>query len=58
MTRTRLAIAMLVFVAPVLFAQTTAKDPVLDAMKAELERSKAKLVLNGMQRPYFIEYRL
>lgn len=34
------------------------KDPILSSMKAELERSKAKLVLTGMQRPYFIEYRL
>jgi hypothetical protein len=30
----------------------------LKAMQAELEREKAHLVLPGMQRPYFIEYRL
>ncbi len=30
----------------------------LKAMQAELEREKAQLVLPGMQRPYFIEYRL
>lgn len=33
-------------------------DPMLKAMQAELEREKAQLVLAGMQRPYFIEYRL
>jgi predicted Zn-dependent protease len=30
----------------------------LKAMQAELEREKQQLVLPGMQRPYFIEYRL
>ena len=40
-------------------AQTTqTDDPMLKAMQAELEREKAQLVLPGMQRPYFIEYRL
>lgn len=34
------------------------EDPTLKAMKAELNREKADLVLQGMQRPYFIEYRL
>jgi hypothetical protein len=33
-------------------------DPVLRAMQAELDREQAQLVLPGMQRPYFIEYRL
>src|SRR5437868_3415207 len=32
-------------------------DPLLHAMKQELEREKA-LMLPGMQRPYFVEYRL
>ncbi len=32
-------------------------DPLLNAMKQELEREKS-LLLPGMQRPYFIEYRL
>jgi TldD protein len=35
-----------------------ASDPLLMAMKAELDREKAELVLPGMQRPYFMEYRL
>ena len=44
-------------------AQATAEhnaehDPLLEAMQAELDREKAQLVLPGMQRPYFIEYRL
>ncbi len=33
-------------------------DPVLQAMKAELDREQAQLLLPGMQRPYFIEYHL
>jgi len=33
-------------------------DPVLRAMRAELDREQAQLVLPGMQRPYFIQYRL
>lgn len=33
-------------------------DPVLRAMQDELDREKAQLLLPGMQRPYFIEYRL
>jgi TldD protein len=33
-------------------------DPLLRAMQAELDREKALLVLPGMLRPYFIEYRM
>ncbi len=33
-------------------------DPLLTAMQQELAREKEKLVLPGMQRPYFMEYRL
>jgi predicted Zn-dependent protease len=33
-------------------------DPMLLAMQEELKREQAKLVLPGMQRPYFIQYRL
>lgn len=33
-------------------------DPLLKAMQAELDREKAQLLLPGMQKPYFIEYRL
>ena len=33
-------------------------DPMLNAMRAELTREQSLLVLPGMQRPYFIEYRL
>jgi hypothetical protein len=33
-------------------------DPLLAAMQDELEREKTDLVLPGMQRPYFIAYRL
>ena len=39
--------------------QDSAKDdPILRAMQAELDREKDQLLLPGMQRPYFIEYRL
>jgi TldD protein len=41
------------------FAQTvTVQDPLLAAMQQELAREQAELVLPGMQRPYFMEYRL
>jgi TldD protein len=33
-------------------------DPLLRAMQAELDREKALLLLPGMLRPYFIEYRM
>ena len=34
------------------------EDTILKAMQTELDREKAELVIPGMQRPYFIEYRL
>jgi TldD protein len=34
------------------------QDPVLRAMKAEMERSKEQLRLETMQRPYYIEYNI
>ena len=33
-------------------------DPLLNAMREELDRERELLLLPGMQRPYFIEYRL
>ena len=41
-------------------AQTAAlpADPTLAAMQAELTREQAGLVLPGMQKPYFLQYRL
>jgi hypothetical protein len=33
-------------------------DPVLEAMRAELERSKSALKLEGMAAPYYIDYRV
>ena len=46
-----------------LFAQTAipkeaADDPVLRAMVAEMERSKAQLKLDGVAAPYYIDYRI
>lgn len=47
------------FAAPLLPAESVpANDPLLSAMQAELDREKAALVLPGMERPYYIEYRL
>jgi TldD protein len=37
---------------------SAANDPLLKAMQAELDREKAQLLLPGMQKPYFIEYRV
>ncbi len=39
-------------------APPVVKDPLLRAMSDELNREREQLVLPGMQRPYFIEYRL
>lgn len=46
-----------------LFGQTAipkeaADDPVLHAMVAEMERSKAQLKLDGVAAPYYIDYRI
>src|SRR5579859_3992585 len=38
--------------------QSPSDDPILRAMQAELDREQAQLLLPGMQRPYYIEYRL
>jgi hypothetical protein len=46
------------FVAASAQAPTVVADPILTAMQQELSREKAELVLPGMQRPYFMEYRL
>lgn len=35
-----------------------ASDPLLNAMQQELDRERAVLLLPGMQRPYFIDYRM
>lgn len=39
-------------------ANPTPDDPILRAMQTELSREQAQLLLPGMQRPYFIEYRI
>ena len=38
--------------------ESAKNDPILRAMQSELDREQAQLLLPGMQRPYFIEYRL
>ncbi len=38
--------------------QAAASDPMLNAMQQELVREQGLLMLPGLQRPYFIEYRL
>jgi TldD protein len=53
---TALAVLSLVLV-PSIHAQASADDdPVLQSMRAELERSKAALKLEGMAAPYYIDY--
>ena len=56
-----LFVAVLLSIFPVkcAFAQgAQVTDPLLRAMQTELNREKTLLLLPGMQRPYFIEYRL
>ena len=38
--------------------KAAAADPLLKAMQTEMDRERELLVLPGMQKPYFIEYRL
>jgi len=38
--------------------KAAASDPMLNAMQQELDREQELLLLPGMQKPYFIEYRL
>lgn len=38
-------------------AEAAASDPVLEAMRQELERSKAQLKMENVPTPYYIEYR-
>lgn len=62
-TLTELSAAMLALaLATPLSAQanhiSTGHDPMLDAMQSELSREQSLLLLPGMQRPYYMEYRL
>jgi predicted Zn-dependent protease len=43
---------------PAVFTPKHTDDDILNAMQAELAREQQLLVLPGMQRPYFIQYRL
>lgn len=43
---------------PLTSKKALAMDPLLQAMQQELTRERELLLLPGMQRPYFIEYRL
>lgn len=43
---------------PTVFTPKHTDDAILNAMQAELAREQQLLVLPGMQRPYFIQYRL
>ena len=56
------ALALCVASLPPVYAQaapsTAQDDALLHAMQAELAREKELLVLPGLQRPYFMEYRL
>lgn len=50
------SVLLLMMISPLAFAQND--DPVLAAMKAELDRSKAQLKFEGMPAPYYIDYRI
>jgi predicted Zn-dependent protease len=52
------AVALIAIVPADRPALAQSDDPLLKAMQAELEREKTELVIPGMQRPFFIEYRL
>ena len=66
MRTTSLLLAALFVASPLIAQHSTApaaksaadSDPLLNAMKEELAREQQLLVLPGMQRPYFIQYRL
>ncbi len=53
-------VTLLALLAPSIHAQVKSisadSDPVLQAMRAELERSKSALKLEGMAAPYYIDY--
>jgi TldD protein len=51
-------IALLATAAVTNIARAEETDPMLEAMKSELAREQKLLVLPGLQRPYFIEYRM
>jgi len=57
-----IVLATFLVTSSVTFAATppdpASSDPVLRAMQAELDREQAQLLLPGMQKPYFIEYRV
>lgn len=56
--RTLSAVVLLASAVVPKMALAESDDPLLKAMQDELDREKSQLVLPGMQRPYFIEYRL
>jgi microcin-processing metallopeptidase PmbA/TldD-like protein len=62
--RFTLALLLMALLLPSAHAQSKSSqssadnDPVLQAMRAELERSKSALKLEGMAAPYYIDYRV
>ena len=58
MTRGLTALLLAALMTTAAHAQTPPADPILAAMQAELTREQQLLLLPGMQRPYFMEYRL
>ncbi len=57
-TASSCVLALLATFAVTSSAQAETGDPMLDAMKSELQREQKLLLLPGLQRPYFIEYRM
>ncbi len=58
MSRPALALLTVLLVGTLHAQQPADHDPILTAMQQELTREQQLLLLPGMQRPYFIEYRL
>ena len=56
--RLRLLLLLPVFGSVALAEVPQPPDPILTAMQQELAREKSDLVIPGMLRPYFIQYRL
>jgi TldD protein len=59
--RVAIVLASLMLFVPLTVARpkdSSDDDPVLQAMRAELERSKTELKLEGMAAPYYIDYRV
>ncbi len=54
----KMLVAVLIVLSASAFAANSSDDVVLQALRAEMDRSKAKLKLDNVAAPYYIEYRV